>query len=165
MPFNTPQEVEAQVQELVSNSKLSKAITLLIGYFKEVGDEPRHQATLKLSAQAKSIEKKLMMTEITEEAANVGFSKITDAILNIFEAIPLIADDASPSSETDKFGERIIQISALIIIVCLIVGIILAVVTQGVDPIIKALQASLFVVGASMVAFGLLFLVKKYIIV
>ncbi|MFT4568212.1 MAG: hypothetical protein ACI9FN_003181 [Saprospiraceae bacterium] len=100
---------------------------------------------------------------MTEENAQVGMSKIIDAILNIFDVIPILNDENS-GGQTDKFGERIIQISALLIILFFIVGVGLAAYTQGFEAIIKAIQAYLFVVGVSMVAFGLLFLVKKHIL-
>lgn len=160
----TNDEIEALVQDLVAKDKLSKAIDLLREHFKEVDDQPRHQVILKLSAQTKTIEKRLQLSEITQEDANVGMSKIMDATLNIFSVDPSLQFEANVSKTEDKFGERIIQIASLIIILFLLIGIIASVVTQGVDPIIKAVEASLFVVGASMVAFGLLFMVKKYIL-
>ena len=170
MPHETD-EIKQQIQEFVAGNRISKAINALIEYFTNNGDEQRHQAAIKLSAQYNRINKKLNLSEITQEKADVGISKIINAILKIFDEIPIF--DADEDHEThrqlaseskDRFGQRIIQISSLLIILFLIIGIGLSIYMQGFDPIIKAVQASLFVVGASMVAFGLLFMVKKYIL-
>ena len=165
MPNNT-EEIEAQVQDLVAKDKLAKAIDLLLVHFKEVNDQPRHQAIVKLSAQTKTVQKRLQLSEITQEDANVRLSKIMDTILNIFTIDPSLQEDRprNVGSSPDKFGERIIQVAAIIILLFLVLGIIASIVTQGIDPIVKAIEASLFVIGASMIAFGLLFMVKKYIL-
>lgn len=164
MSNNTVEEIQSQVQDLVANNKLTKAIALLVAHFKELDDDPRHQAALKISGQMKAIEKKLNMSEMTQENADVGISKIKDAILNIFDKIPFMEEEDVPV-ERDKFADRIIQVSALLIILFLIIGIIAAISVEGFSPIIDALIASLFVVGTAMIAFGLLFMVKKYILV
>ncbi len=159
-------EIKHKVQEFVASNKITKAISLLIDHFTNVDDAPRQAAALKLSAQYKRINKKVNLSEMTQEKADVGISKIINAILNIFEEIPLFEneDELATDAKSDKFGKRIILISSLLIILFLIAGITASIFVQGLDPIKKAVQASLFVVGASMTAFGLLFLVKKYLL-
>lgn len=166
MSLSTNDEIREKVKDFVANNKITKAISLLIDHFTQVEDEPRQMAALKLSAQYKRINKKVNLSEMTQEKADVGISKIINAILHIFEEIPLFDDDHDEgiADTKDNFGKRIILISSLLIILFLISGITASIFVQGLDPIKKAVQASLFVVGASMTAFGLLFMVKKYIL-
>ena len=140
MPNNT-EEIKAQVQDLVAKDKLAKAIDLLLVHFKEVNDQPRHQAIVKLSAQTKTVQKRLQLSEITQEDANVRLSKIMDTILNIFTIDPSLQEDRpiNVAPPPDKFGERIIQVASIIILLFLVLGIIASTVTQGIDPIIKAI--------------------------
>jgi len=166
MTVSSKNEIKQKVQDFVASNKISKAISLLVEYFTKVDDSPRQNAALKLSAQYKRINKKVNLSEMTQEKADVGISRIINSILNIFEEIPIFDDDDdhAPTNATDNFGKRIILISSLLIILFLIAGITASIFVQGLDPIKKAVQASLFVVGASMTAFGLLFMVKKYIL-
>jgi hypothetical protein len=159
MPDNSIQNIESTVKNLVKANKLTKAITHLLEHYKKVEDDPRHDKSILLSSDLIDNEKKYSSLLITKKEYDDRLGEIKLDILNIFDPI------TPKRKEEDRFGERIIQIAVILIILFLIIGIIAAVYTQGFDPIEKALQASLFVIGVSMVAFGLVYLVKKYILV